>query len=575
MKNQTNRKRIEPELGPIEGGSFGQQYLIYNRKSTDEAESQKNSIDYQRRENSAYARKHRLKVAKLTLEGFCVDGVISERHSGFKETDEISFSEHGLVQYRIERPKFQQLVQLLNNGAFAGVIFLCWDRASRNRGDDTILRKLMRNGVDIRFVYASYDKSSSGELHMDIDGMFAQHHSRVTSEKVTLSTRANRQKGICTYRAPIGYLNTGSMDHKPLDPERAPIIKELFSLYATGTWSLSDLARFANKQGMTTLPMRRPRTRQEMLAEDPPDIPKTVRPITESHVSRILTNPFYMGKILGDDGKLIDSISHDPIVGAELFRIVQSQLKRHTVSARYSENVDLPLRGFVKCRDCGRSFTPYRKKGHVYFGSHCRRDCTNTLRNLAFTRLADRMGCVLESLSFTDAELQQIELRLGDCKATLRTRNEQETVRTDRERARIQQDLDYLNANRVSLLRTGAFTSEALIAENVRLRDELEQLGNRPTLTDNDIDRGMQNVISNSELLKNLSSSYKSAEPTDQARIIRIVCAELVLGEDTFQPSPQAGFSCFFRKRSALGDPMAWISELISESTIECSFSVQ
>ncbi len=301
-KTTSKPKDRAARTSAIEAREFPRGYFIYNRKSTDEADSQKNSIEYQKRENVRYAKAQGLPIAPINLDGFCSNGVISERHSGFKERHDLSFSKDGLVQYRIERPKFQRMVRLLNDGRFKGVICLCWDRMSRNRGDDTVIRKLMRKGVDIRFVYATYDKSSAGELHMDIDGMFAQHHSRVTSEKVALSTRANRQKGKCTYRAPIGYLNPGNMDHKPHDPERAPIIKELFKRYATGAWSLSDLAAFANEQGMTTVPMRRPRTPEEMLSDAPVELPQVSRPITENHVSRILGNPFYVGKVLGENG---------------------------------------------------------------------------------------------------------------------------------------------------------------------------------------------------------------------------------------------------------------------------------
>src|SRR5262249_22717720 len=148
------------------------------------------------------------------------------------------------------------------------VIFLCWDRASRNKGDDTVIRKLMRSGVDVRFALARYDRTSAGELHMDIDGMFAEHHSRVTREKVTLTIRNRRSEGLCTHRAPVGYLNLGSMDQKPQDPERAALIAKLFELYATGEWSLADLARWAIEQGFTMMPMRRRRTEEERLAEE-------------------------------------------------------------------------------------------------------------------------------------------------------------------------------------------------------------------------------------------------------------------------------------------------------------------
>ncbi len=74
---------------------------------------------------------------------------------------------------------------------------------------------------------------------MDIDGMFAEHHSRVTSEKVSLNIFNQREKGICTYKAPVGYLNIGRMDDKPIDTERAPLIKKFFELYRNKSLVLS------------------------------------------------------------------------------------------------------------------------------------------------------------------------------------------------------------------------------------------------------------------------------------------------------------------------------------------------
>ncbi|MCG8402995.1 MAG: recombinase family protein, partial [Firmicutes bacterium] len=102
---------------------------------------------------------------------------------------------------------------------------------------------------------------------------------------------------------------------------QAPIIEELFRLYATGNWSLSDLARYAAAQGMTTVPMRRRRTREEMLADEPPEIEKTARPLTENHISRILTNPFYTGRTIGEDGTYIQSTSHSALVDDHTFTL--------------------------------------------------------------------------------------------------------------------------------------------------------------------------------------------------------------------------------------------------------------
>jgi site-specific DNA recombinase len=200
-------------LKDIASGKYRHCYLVYIRKSTDEPNNQKNSITYQKAEGIKFALRENLPIASLALTGFCVDGIISERHSGFKENNDLTFTKEGLVQYHIDRPKFQKLVQFLSRDLFKGIVCLCWDRISRNKGDDTIIRKLMRRGVDVRFVYANYDKTSAGALHMDIDGMFAEHHSRVTSEKVRLTHWNLRERGIVAYKAPIGYLNQGTMDH--------------------------------------------------------------------------------------------------------------------------------------------------------------------------------------------------------------------------------------------------------------------------------------------------------------------------------------------------------------------------
>lgn len=413
MNNKT--KTDADILKDIHSGKYRDLYLVYNRKSTDEADNQKNSISYQRVENTRFAKREHLQIAQVTLVGLCTNGLISEKHSGFKENDELSFSDDGMVQYRIDRPKFQQMVQLVNAGYFKGIICLCWDRISRNKGDETIVRKLMKKGIDIRFSWATYDKSSSGELHMDIDGMFAVHHSRVTSEKVTVSTKNSREKGKCTYRAPIGYLNEGNMDHKPFDPVRAPIIAEMFELYATGDWSLSDLARQANKQGFTTVPMRSRRSKAEILADGDENEnvvrEKVSKPIDENGVSRILTNQFYTGKVIGPDGIYIESTSHEALVSDDVFNNVQALLNKKKVSVHYAEKLDHPLRGVVRCAHCQRVYTPYTKKGILYFNARCVKGCTNTMKNCNFDFVTDKIKGLISNLYFTDEELIELEAR--------------------------------------------------------------------------------------------------------------------------------------------------------------------
>lgn len=540
--------KTEKELfDEILSGKYRDFYLIYNRKSTDEAESQKNSIEYQKKTNTNSAKEHRLPIASVTLKGFSTNGIISEKHSGFKEDDDVLISDDGLVQYRIDRPKFQKLLQFLSQGYFKGVVCLCWDRISRNKGDDTIIRKLMRKGVDFRFAYANYEDTSSGALHMDIDGMFSQHHSRVTSEKVRLATKTNRDKGVCTYRAPIGYLNEGNMNYKPFDPVRAPIIKRMFELYATGDWSLSDIARYAKEQGLTTVPMRRRRTQEEILDDvfELEDIQKTSRPLNENGVSRILTNLFYTGKTFDSEGNYIPSISHEALVDEKLFNEVQAVLKKKQTSVHYTEKLDQPMRGIVRCAHCKRVYTPYIKKGIQYYNSRCTKDCPNQSQNINFAYIDEKIEGLLSNLYFTDEELEQMDARAGTEIALLEEKRHKEHEQLERRKKKVRDDLAYIRSNKLTLLKTGVYTPEGLIMEESKLNDELAVLQNQEQISDAAMHETMKDVQRLSELVKNLIPYYQFAKPHEKEAIVRVVFSELSLSENTLNYKCKKGFECF------------------------------
>lgn len=550
-------KTEEETLKEIESGKYRESYLIYNRKSTDDEDNQKNSISYQKSENTRFAFKERLPIALITIKGFCADGIISEKHSGFKEDDYINITDGGVVQYRIDRPKFQKLFQFLIAGYFKGIVCLCWDRISRNKGDDTLIRKLMSNGVDIHFTHATYDKSSSGELHMDIDGMFAQHYSRVTSEKITLTLRKARADGICTYKAPIGYLNEGNMDHKPLDPIRAPIIKQMFEYYATGDWSLSDLARYAKEQGLTTIPMRRKRTKEEMLAEEDEEIEieRISRPFNKNGISRIFANHFYLGKIKDNDGEYIKSNSHEALIDEDLFFRVQNMLKKKKVSIHYTEKTDLPLRGITRCSYCNRIYTPYYRKGILYFYSRCVNGCGNTSKSFNFAFISDKISELISSLCFTIEELQQMDSDINTNIALLEEKQQKEFNQVERKKKTIKENLSYIHSNKLSLLKTGIYSPEALLEEETKLSNELSILEEKEEISGMAIQETLQEVKKLSELLKILIPQYDLMEPLEKEKIIRIMFSELDVSQNILNYKCKRGFECFENRFVPLGGP--------------------
>lgn len=553
----------------VESGTYRDSYLIYNRKSTDEPDNQKNSIKYQKAQNALFAYREHLPIAPLILEGFSSDGIVSERHSGFKEDMALQFGEGNTVQFRIERPKFHRLVQWLGNGYFKGAIFLCWDRASRNQGDDTILRKLMKRGVDIRFVTTTYEKTSSGELHMDIDGMFAQHYSRVTSEKIAMTLRAKRDQGVCTYRAPVGYLNQGQMEHKPLDPERAPIVKKLFEMYAAGDWSLIALTRWAIDQGLTMPPTRRRRTQEEILAEEEDDVRLAIEPVSRlpayTAIDKMLRNRFYMGEVRGNSETWVRSTSHEALVPEELFNRVQIQLRRKNKSVHYANVIAYPLRAMVRCGLCGRVYTPYPKKGIMYYGARCSAECVNPKRSFNFDFITGKIGTRIAALSFTEEELHELDAEAGTESALVESKRLGEREASERKKKRIREDLAYLDANRLTLLKTGAYTPEMIVAEEARLGLELSSLENLEGASGVEIQETARDAAKLSELLEDVYFYYQNANPQEKEAITREIFSELTVQGETLDYKCTRGVQPLASRFVSQGGPKTWLSELVAE----------
>lgn len=552
-------------LKQIQNGKFKDFYIIYNRKSTDEPDNQKNSIAYQKRENTRFAKQHGLPIATLSIKGFCSEGIVSERHSGFKESNEVYFTEEGLVQYKIERPKFQKLLEYASKGYFKGVVVLSWDRISRNKGDDAVIRKLMRKGIDIKFAFASYDNTSSGALHMDIDGMFSAHHSRVTSEKVTLATKNLRGRGICTYRAPIGYLNLGDMNDKPQDPERAPYIKELFKKYATGRYTLNDLVRYSAEVGLRSTPMRRRRTQEELLLEENEmqEISKVTRPLTNNRISRILKNTFYIGKIKDVNGQLIDSVSHKPLIDNNTFIKVQHQLAKRQTSTHYDKKIYYPFRGMIRCGECNRVYTPYLKKGIIYYSSRCVKTCDNTLKSFNSSFINRQNIEKLKQLVFTEEEYIRFQTYAETDIALLEEKRNKNLEQIEQKKKRIRKSLAYLHSNKLSLLESGMYTIESFVDEQTKLNNALEALLDQEHVSELAMRDLMRDVIKLSELFKDLIEYYNFGKPEEKEELIRILFSELTISDKTLNYKLNTGLKPLESHFYAVCDPTAQLFELL------------
>ena len=169
------------------------------------------------------------------------------------------------------------------------------------------------------------------------------------SEEVRKGQRQKASEGIWPSFAPIGYLNvmlpSGKRGIKP-DLDREKLVRHCFELYASGNYSLKDLAKWARSAALV--------------------FRGSGRPVNKATLQVILHNPIYMGEF-DWDGARYKGV-HDPIVSSELWEKVANMLDHRYAKRHRVVKNDLAFAGLIRCANCGCALVGEIKKGrYVYY----------------------------------------------------------------------------------------------------------------------------------------------------------------------------------------------------------------
>ena len=201
------------------------------------------------------------------------------------------FVDRGASAKSADRPELQKMLEYVKENAdrVDYVIVHKVDRLARNRGDDIdIMRTLRECGVQLVSASESIDDTPAGMLLHGIMSSIAEFYSQNLANEVKKGMGEKVKSGGTPTRAPLGYLNIRRMDDKGreertvvLDEERAPLIKLAFEEYATGNWTVNDLAEHLAACGLTT--------------RATPRIPSV--PVDKRVLNTVLVNPYYKGVV--------------------------------------------------------------------------------------------------------------------------------------------------------------------------------------------------------------------------------------------------------------------------------------
>jgi site-specific DNA recombinase len=226
------------------------------------------------------------------------------------------------------REELGRLLDAAKAGKFQRIIFMKLDRLARNLKDLlTICDTLEASSVGIVSIKESIDTgTATGRMIRSILGAVSEFEREAIVDRVKTGIAEMAKQGRMLGKLPLGYLRDANGD-VVLDPETAPLIREMFMQYATGTCSTWDLSRWARSRGLD---------------------------LDRFQVHRFLTLPAYAGKVV-HNGKVVAQGQHPAIIDEDTFeRVQQIRIqRRYRGSPKPFGREPYPLSNIAVCGRCG------------------------------------------------------------------------------------------------------------------------------------------------------------------------------------------------------------------------------
>jgi site-specific DNA recombinase len=410
-------------------------YFLYCRKSTEDEDRQVLSIESQRRE-----------VERLisTWPNVELAGVFEESKSAKAPG----------------RPVFDQMISRLEQGEAQGIIAWHPDRLARNSVDGGRIIYLLdkKQLADLRFATFTFENNPQGKFMLSITFGYSKYYVDSLSENVKRGNRTKIEHGWRPNHAPLGYYNDRETRTIVPDPVHFRLIRSMFELMLTGTYTPKKIAIIARDEWGFRTPQRKC---------------SGGRPLALSTVHRILTNPFYAG-IIEWTGETHPG-KHQPVVTLDEFEEVQRLLGRPGRPRQQKHS--FPFTGMIRCGSCGRMVTAENKVnryGHRYIYYHCSRHALGprcTEPSVEARELERQIVGFLNSLAVPPRTHIWILENARNQKSALEATAEAERLEIEKTLATVANQLSELTGLRLR----GLLSDEEFLGEREKLqRDQLK-----------------------------------------------------------------------------------------------------
>jgi site-specific DNA recombinase len=435
-----------------------------------------------------------------------------------------------------------------------------WDRFSRNAYEALgVINDFKNIGIEVNCIGKWIDYNDPAQTIMQLMYLgIPEVDNKIRSQKVQIGMRQGLKEGRWNVMQPIGYISGKDELGKTLmqlDPIKAPLINELFSIFSLGVYSQNDILKMSKFRKLK---------------------------LSKSTLSRTLKNILYIGdiKIVAkyDEPEQIVKGLHKPIVTREIFNKVQYLLasRNRNISKQNKMRDDMYLRGHLKCVKCGGNLTgsaSTSKTGAKHYYYHCNRakgckesfrvkDAHNELINLfrdlkTPVEVCDLFELVLEEYYKTSKQTQYNDIQ--------RLKSEIEGLELKKDKL-LEKLLDEVISNNLYSKHTKNIDKEL-----TEKRNELLNL--------NDYQKDLSEYINYGlKLMQNLEIFFEQSDVNIKNKLLSSIFDEKIEfdGKKYRTPKFKEGFGFIYQKISELqrvkkekGDKLSNVSHLVLKVGIE------
>jgi site-specific DNA recombinase len=423
-----------------------------------------------------------------------------------------------------KRPVFQAMMSRIKNQRDVNyVIVYSTSRMNRNWMENgAVLLELRKLDVSMISATENIDDSPLGEAMTGFLAVFNGFQSAANGQDIRYKMGQKARAGGTVSMAPIGYLNTvetfegRKVRSVAIDPERSPLVKLAFELYATGRLSQSDLRETLKDTGLRSRPT----------TKNPNGTPLSIHTI-----GKMLQDRYYLG-VVAHDGEEYPG-RHEALIDSDLFDQVQHVLFKERGAGTRSRIHHHYLKGLLWCGRCGKRIIlwPGRSKnGSKYFYFVCigRQDKSC---DLPYMRTEAVETCVLDhyaTVPIPDELRHRIRERI-DQAATASKSTADKFMQTAKAQL---EELDKKEDQYLDLLGDPDWPQDKL---RTRIRQvRAQQAKVRATLAAPavDLDRGRNILLATLDLLSQPQELYRLADQGGRKLLNKAIFNRLLLDED-------------------------------------------